>query len=161
MTAVQDELFPVVAFEHVPHPGHACCDPTQDLAGWLAAERQAVDDLFGAARAHRAKAEQSRAARLRADVGSEAYRESDEACRGESLLANVVAQEAWRRFDRAGKVEAAHQFRLDGRPRLFEPPKPRLVSRRCARCGTESCAHFPDGAGHTEVQGVLPPAGGS
>lgn len=148
-------LLPAGAFADPPHPGWGCCDPAQDLAGWLVRQRQAVDELLVASRAHRLHADRFRGVRLRADVSSAEFRDVDEAWRGASFYANACAEEAWHRFDRAGAIEAAHQFRLSGRPRMFEPPAPRLVPRRCARCGTERCEHFPDGAGFREVQGTL------
>jgi hypothetical protein len=99
----------------VPHPGSACCDPNQDLAGWIAAQR---------ARSERdwrwVKVLHQRGKRLR-DTATRALTAGD--CRtGQRLDAasvnayshgNAIAQSALMRDGNVDRIEAAHQYRLN------------------------------------------------
>lgn len=99
-----------------PHPGWACCDPAQDLRGWLVLE-------YGKAAGLRALAREARGLGQDADARSlEAARES----RGWKVqmdlsherqahhgLANAYAQRAMCIEAHAARVEAAHQWRGD------------------------------------------------
>ncbi|MFI6228589.1 hypothetical protein ACIBCR_14910 [Micromonospora echinospora] len=99
----------------VPHPGSACCDPTQDLAGWIQAQRARSErDWRWVTVLHQ------RGRRLRAIAGRawtrsdhETGRLYDKASAYCHLRANCIAQEALIRTGDVDRIEQAHQYRLN------------------------------------------------
>jgi hypothetical protein len=91
-----------------PHPGWACCDLSQDLAGWLDREAGRAADLRERARDIRAAAIEADRRALRA-LSIEAENER-RTLHGE---ANALAQSAMIIEGHAERVRAAHLWRLD------------------------------------------------
>lgn len=100
----------------VPHPGSACCDPTQDLAGWLAAERARIARNWRWTTVLHQRGRRLRDAATRAITAGDHRRGVllDGASRGAHGLANAYAQDALIRSGDADRIEAAHQYRLTG-----------------------------------------------
>jgi len=98
----------------VPHPGSPCCDPAQDLAGWIAAQRSRsardrrwVRVLHG--RGHRLD---RLAVQAYAAGDNDAGADLDAAHRAAHGRANGYAQQALMRDAHTDRVEAAHPHRL-------------------------------------------------
>ncbi len=101
--------------QRVPHPGWACCNPEQDLAGWIAAQRARVADLQRQAAETRARAELAEANLLNAVAVGVPWQIRDEFERRRQTLhgeANAYAQDALMLAGRLDRVEAAHAYRL-------------------------------------------------
>lgn len=99
----------------VPHPGYPCCDLAQDLAGWLAAEREKVAGARAKAREWRALGEKADAEALRCTVESADWRvqlAAEQARQYYHGEANAHAQHALIIEGQANRVEAAHAWRL-------------------------------------------------
>jgi hypothetical protein len=110
----------------VLHPGSECCDPTTDLAGWIAAERARIRILRRwctalAARGHRLhRACIAATARGLPDAGP--LRDAAAWACGRAYAYGQIAALRLGRVDRVDRVEAAHQYRL-GPDRQDEPVK--------------------------------------
>lgn len=98
----------------VPHPGSACCDLTQDLAGWIRQQRARIARDWRWSRAWRARGDRLDRASIRAyasgdDTTGRAHQLDSITAHGR---ANAHAQTALTRAGHVDRVEAAHQWRL-------------------------------------------------
>lgn len=115
----QPALIPTAAVKP-PHPGSACCDLTQDLAGWIQQQRARIARDWRWFRAWR-----QRGTRLdRASVAAYVAQDDDtgRALRLAAITAcgnaNAWAQKALIREGDVDRIEAAHAWRLQ--PTLTE-----------------------------------------
>lgn len=103
----------------VEHPGWACCDPTQDLAGWIVRQRARVD-LWGRwVRVLHQRGDRLRRAGTGAYLGGNVTfgQALDLASIGAHGRANAIAQRALIVAGHVDRVEEAHRGRLqDGQP---------------------------------------------
>jgi hypothetical protein len=113
MTAISAAA-PTRRKQRVPHPGWACCDPEQDLAGWVARERVTIARMRRWCRVWHARGRRLNSASIRALVTGD--RAEAERLQGLCRLAhgngNAYGQELMMREGHVDRVEAAHQFRL-------------------------------------------------
>lgn len=98
----------------VPHPGSACCDPNQDLAGWVAQETIRLDRADRWARVLSQKGQRLRRAATMALAQCRHARSAD--LDAESMVLCSTAMAIWqsnlaRRGD-LDRVVEAHEFRL-------------------------------------------------
>lgn len=98
----------------VPHPGSACCDPTQDLAGWLDAQRKRATIYWRWSRMWRQRAGRiNREARRALVSGDRArFQQLDAAARATYGMANVNAQHALLIDGEVERIAEAHTWRL-------------------------------------------------
>lgn len=101
--------------KRVMHPGSACCDVTQDLAGWLVRERARVARNYRWARVLHARGRRLKEASIRATVAGDASRAAalDAQSRTAHGFANSYAQRAMIREGHVDRVEAGHLWRPD------------------------------------------------
>jgi hypothetical protein len=102
----------------VPHPGSACCDPTQDLAGWIATQRARIARDRRWARAWRTRGDRLRREGTRAWAASAhtTGRDLDAASVTAHGTANAWAQRALMRAGDVDRIETAHAYRLETTP---------------------------------------------
>lgn len=98
----------------VQHPGWACCDLEQDLAGWLARQRVLVAGLREVARDHRDRGRQFRELELKTLTaeGPKAAYHWQLLCIEAHGVANAYAQDALIVEGHLDRVEEAHAWRL-------------------------------------------------
>ena len=105
----------------VPHPGSACCDLTQDLAGWITIQRARIarDRRWSHVWRQRGDRLRRQATRAWARSDHNTGRQLDDACRAACGTANAWAQRALIAEGHVDRVEVAHQWRLPtpGKPR--------------------------------------------
>ncbi|MFI2663230.1 hypothetical protein [Micromonospora carbonacea] len=111
--ATQPALFDA-ASTSVPHPGSACCDPNQDLAGWIQLQRARIERDRRWIRVLHQRGRRLRKAATRALTNSDTN--TSRALDGASVdahgLANALAQDMLIREGEVERIEAAHQYRL-------------------------------------------------
>jgi hypothetical protein len=108
-----------------PHPGMACCDPTQDLAAWIRTHRAHVAIQHRWGRACRTKAERFRRLATRALTAGDTarYAHLDDGARALAWIANEWHERANLLADRVDGIAAAHTWRLPA-DLIPAPPKP-------------------------------------
>lgn len=97
-----------------PHPGWACCDLTQDLAGWLNREHARVAIQRRWVRVLHARGHRLNGASITALIAGDRdlHDRLDNERRHAHGRANGIAQSMLIREGHADQVEAAHQWRL-------------------------------------------------
>lgn len=102
----------------VPHPGMACCDPTQDLAGWITRERARINRNYRWTRVLHQRGRRLDRASLRALVAGDQKRAEQLAAESRRAhgRANCYAQSALMAEGHVDRVEAAHAYRLQPPP---------------------------------------------
>lgn len=118
MTITQLDLFApptTPAPARVPHPGSACCDPTQDLAGWITAQRARSERDWRWVRVLHQRGDRLRKAATRALIRDDlpSGQRLDAASINAHGRANAYAQRALVRDGHLDRVEQAHQHRLN------------------------------------------------
>lgn len=102
--------------KRVMHPGSACCDLTQDLAGWIERETARINRMRRWCRVWHQRGRRLRAASIRAAVRSDSALADRLA--GESVYAhgmgNAHGQSIGIREGHLERVIEAHQWRLGG-----------------------------------------------
>lgn len=98
----------------VPHPGWSCCDPEQDLAGWIARERTRIELMRRWCRVLHARGRRLKAESIRATIAGDRARAMalDAQCRMAHGRGNAYGQRLMGLAGHVDRVEAAHQFRL-------------------------------------------------
>lgn len=106
---------PPAATVKVPHPGSACCDPTQDLAGWIAAQRSRSERDWRWVRVLHQRGKRLRDTATRALVAGDhrAGQRIDAASISAYGHGNAIAQRALIRDGDVDRIEQAHQYRLN------------------------------------------------
>lgn len=101
----------------IPHPGWACCDPEQDLQGWLDHERARIAIQRRWARVLHTRGRRLDRLSLTALLAGDAARAErlSAASRAAHGRANARGQDALVRAGHADRVEEAHAFRLESR----------------------------------------------
>jgi hypothetical protein len=100
----------------VPHPGWACCDPEQDLAGWIARQRDLCNAQRGWARPYRQAGERAkRLAVAKCVAGRYDWRSQMRLTQLEQRfhgIANSIMQSVLIAEGHVERVAAAHTWRL-------------------------------------------------
>lgn len=98
----------------VEHPGWACCDPGQDLAGWIARERARLETARRWVRVLHQRGRRLDALAVAAYLAGDhaAGQHLDARCREAHGRANAVAQRALMTEGHLDRVEAAHPHRM-------------------------------------------------
>lgn len=98
------------------HPGSACCDPAQDLAGWIARQRARIAIDHRWARVLSMRGRRLRRASIAAQVRGD--RDRSERSDREALMcsgrAMAIYQSTLISEGQVDRVEEAHRWRLDG-----------------------------------------------
>ena len=99
----------------IPHPGHACCDLTQDLPGWITRQRQRLNTQLRWARVLSQRGQRLRREAITAQVRGNTTRATDldiEAirCCGQAW---VIHQSAAGWLAHLDRLAASHQWRPD------------------------------------------------
>jgi hypothetical protein len=98
------------------HPGSACCDLTQDLAGWIERQRARFAIEHRWARVLSKRGQRLRREAIKAQVRGNAGRSNalDDEAMVCSSRAMVIYQSVLMNEGHVDRVEAGHQWRLGG-----------------------------------------------